>query len=411
MLKINIHNQLLRIAFLTAIVGFIIPAIGMMSLSRKTGGVNRIVIDAGHGGHDSGNLGTGRYKDKEKHISLEVAMMFGNYVKQNMPGVEVIYTRSTDEFIGLKERAALANRKDADLFISIHCNAHTGGSAYGTETFVMGLTREKANLDLARTENSVIFLEDDYENKYEGYNPNDPQGAILARYTSNAYLDQSARFAQKIQDQFRDRVNRFDRGVKQSVLYVLDFSAMPSVLIELGFLTNKTEEDFLNTQNGKELMASAIYRAFKDYKTEQDELDNVDAEVVVPIKTPVTKEPVPTKETPKKETKPTEKPVETTPVTTKPTPSQTNEKPVFKIQLSVSDKKITLEPQNFKGLSNVGFYQEDKLYKYTYGEFGTLDEANKALPLVRAKGYKDAFVIAFYKGERIAANKAAQIQP
>ena len=275
MFKKRNHTQLFRFVFLTAIIGFIIPSIAMLPKSKSSGTVNRVVIDAGHGGKDYGNLGTGRYKSKEKHISLEVALQFGNYIKQNMPEVEVIYTRDNDEFVGLKERAAMANKAQADLFISIHCNAHTAGNAYGTETFVMGLSREKANLEISRRENSVIFLEEDYEKTYEGYDPNDPQGAIIASLTSNAYLGQSALLAQKVQDQFRERVKRHDRGVKQSVLYVLDFSAMPSILIELGFLTNKNEEDFLNTSNGKELMASAIYRAFKEYKTELDEMDKL----------------------------------------------------------------------------------------------------------------------------------------
>ncbi len=401
----NLVNQhIFRLAFLTLLIGFILPNIaGVSNKGAEKGRVKRIVIDAGHGGKDTGNLGTGRYKHKEKHISLEVALMVGNYIKEYLPDVEVIYTRDSDEFVGLKERAAMANRADADLFLSIHCNAHTSGNAYGTETFVMGLTREKANLDIARKENSVIFLEDDYETTYEGYDPNDPQGAIMASLTSNTYLDQSALLAKYIQDQFRERVNRHDRGVKQSVLYVLDFSAMPSVLIELGFLTNKKEEDFLNTKNGKELMASAIYRAFRDYKLERDELYNVthttapDTEIADKIE--------PNK-TPEKKPAEIEAPAEVIAEI-----QESENEVVYKIQIATSQNDLPLVPQNFNGLNKIEMYKDYKLYKYTYGRFTSFKEATNAMPLVKEKGFKDAFIVAFYKGERIDINKAIEIQP
>jgi N-acetylmuramoyl-L-alanine amidase len=404
MFKKRNHTQLFRFVFLTAIIGFIIPSIAMLPKSKSSGTVNRVVIDAGHGGKDYGNLGTGRYKSKEKHISLEVALQFGNYIKQNMPEVEVIYTRDNDEFVGLKERAAMANKAQADLFISIHCNAHTAGNAYGTETFVMGLSREKANLEISRRENSVIFLEEDYEKTYEGYDPNDPQGAIIASLTSNAYLGQSALLAQKVQDQFRERVKRHDRGVKQSVLYVLDFSAMPSILIELGFLTNKNEEDFLNTSNGKELMASAIYRAFKEYKTELDEMDKLNNNPAVDTEIKDQIKPV----------EPAKPPVNTTEKDVTPTTNteiKSSEWPVYKVQLAASTKKMPLVSSNFNGLEGVEMYEEKPFYKYTMGNFKSLEEAKNFLPMVKSKGYKDAYVIAFYKGERIDVNKAAEIHP
>lgn len=406
----NKKYKLLRIGILTLIIAFILPSIAALPTTKRVGSVSKIVIDAGHGGKDSGNLGTGRYRAKEKHISLEVALMVGNYIKKNIPGVEVVYTRDKDEFIGLKERAALANRLEADLFMSIHCNAHTNGRAYGTETFVMGLSREKANIEIARKENSVILLEDNHEEKYEGFDPNDPQGTIMARLSSNIHLDQSALLAKHIQDQFRERVQRHDRGVKQSVLYVLDFSAMPSVLIELGFLTNRSEEDFLNTKNGKELMASAIYRAFKAYKLDQDELDKLNT-------------PAPESLIAEELAKPSEQPEltpNTVPEHTK-TPVETTQKPsavaekkvVYKIQIGLSTSPTPTKPENFKQLAGVEMYQEEgnsKYYKYTYGKFSTLEEANKNLPLIRAKGFTDAFIVAFLNGKRIDLNKAAEIQ-
>jgi len=374
----------------------------MLPRSNKDGTVKKVVIDAGHGGRDTGNLGTGRYKSKEKDISLEVALMVGKYIKENIPDVEVIYTRSNDSFVELRERAAMANREEADLFISIHCNAFTNGQAYGTETFVMGLTREATNLEIAKRENSVIFMEEDFEKNYEGFDPNDPQGSITARLYGNAYLDQSVRLGMLIQDEFTNRVKRFDRGVKQSVLYVLDYSAMPSVLIELGFLSNRSEEDFLNTQNGKDLMASAIYRAFKQYKIEADEIDQLNQSEKEEPK-PVT--PTAPKKDETKNTKPTEPKAQTTTV-----PASKSDKPVYKIQITTSAKKLELVPANFKGLGDIGVYEDKKIYKYTTGTFKTVNEANAALPAVRSKGYKDAFVVAFLNDERIPLTKAAEFE-
>jgi len=400
------QTRFLRLIALTAIVGFIIPAIGMYPYSRLDGSIKRVVIDPGHGGHDSGNGGTGRYKAKEKDISLEVSLMVGEYIKKNIPGVEVIYTRTTDKAVDLKERTAMANRMKGDLYISIHCNAHTTGAAYGTETFVMGLSREQSNLEVAKRENSVIFLEDDYENKYEGFDPNNPVGAITAMISANSFLDQSVRFADLVETEFREKANRPSRGVKQSVLYVLDFTHMPSVLIELGFLTNKPEEDFLNTKNGKELMASAIYRAFKTYKEEHDAVDQLH----------VPEPPLPANKKPEPKTTSTSE-------TKKPVPKQADASqtqaitqgnvvlPVFKIQMMSSSKQLPITPQNFNGLTEVDFYQEKNIYKYTFGNYATLEEAKQALPIVRSKGYKDAFVVAFLNGNRIDPIEASKIKP
>ncbi|MCF8461365.1 MAG: N-acetylmuramoyl-L-alanine amidase [Flavobacteriales bacterium] len=225
-----------------------------------------IVIDAGHGGNDPGNLGTGRYKTREKDIALEVALMVGGYINTEFPGIKVIYTRSTDVFIGLSERTDVANRAKADLFLSIHCNAATNTSAMGVETFTLGLHKNKENLEVAMKENSAIFLEDDYKTKYEGFDPNSPESIIALTIMQSAYLQQSLTISSYIQTQFKDRVGRKDRGVKQAGFLVLRKTTMPSILVELGFLTNASEEDFLNSENGKSYMASAIFRGFKEYK-------------------------------------------------------------------------------------------------------------------------------------------------
>ena len=225
-----------------------------------------IVIDAGHGGNDPGNLGTGRYKTREKDIALEVALMVGGYIEKQFPEIKVIYTRSTDVFIGLSDRTDVANKAKADLFLSIHCNAATNPSAMGVETFTLGLHKNKENLEVAMKENSAIFLEDDYKTKYEGFDPNSAESIIALTIMQSAYLQQSLSISSYIQNQFKNRVGRKDRGVKQAGFLVLRKTTMPSILVELGFLTNPSEEDYLNSENGKSFMASAIFRGFKEYK-------------------------------------------------------------------------------------------------------------------------------------------------
>lgn len=228
--------------------------------------IKTIVVDAGHGGHDPGNLGTGRYKTKEKDIALDVALRVGGYINKQFPEINVLYTRDTDVFIGLNERADIANKAKADLFLSIHCNSAASTSANGTETFVLGLHKNKENLDVAMKENSAIFLEDDYKTKYEGFDPNSAESIIALTIMQSAYLQQSLTISSYIQQQFKNRVGRRDRGVKQAGFLVLRRTTMPSILIELGFLTNDVEEDFLNSENGKAYMSSAIFRGFKEYK-------------------------------------------------------------------------------------------------------------------------------------------------
>jgi len=225
-----------------------------------------VVIDAGHGGKDPGNLGTGRYKAREKDISLDVALRVGGYIKKEFSQIKVIYTRSTDVFIGLNERADIANKAKADLFISIHCNAFTKLSSHGVETYALGLHRNKENLQVAMKENSSITMEDDYKTKYEGFDPNSAESIIALTIMQSAFLQQSLSLSSYIQKQFRERVGRTDRGVKQAGFLVLRKTTMPSVLVELGFLTNEEEEDFLNSENGKAYMSSAIFRGFKEYK-------------------------------------------------------------------------------------------------------------------------------------------------
>jgi N-acetylmuramoyl-L-alanine amidase len=242
------------------VFGGFIPNETMMPAFR----MKKIVLDAGHGGSDPGNIGS---KVREKDINLAVTLLVGKYIKENMPDVEVIYTRKDDSFPTLKQRPNIANINKADLFISIHSNAATNKSAFGTETFVMGTKHFEANFDIIKKENSVILLEDNYEEEYEGFDPTSPESYMMFNLMSKVYFENSVTLADQIESQFRDRVGRKSRGVKQGPFYVLWTPSMPSVLVELGFLSNSEEEKFLMSQQGKEYMASAIYRSIKDYKT------------------------------------------------------------------------------------------------------------------------------------------------
>ena len=238
------------------------------ALDNKDLKVDKIVIDAGHGGKDPGCHGK---KSKEAQVSLEVALQLKDLINEYLPDVKVILTRDKNTFVELHDRAGIANKNDADLFISIHCNSGVS-AAYGTETYTMGLhnsTGSSGNLDeVTKRENSVILLEDDHAENYDGFDPNSPMSYILMANYQSAYNEKSIRLAQLVEKQFKERVGRKSRGVKQKGLLVLWKSYMPSVLVELGFLTNKEEENFLNDELGQVYMASAIFRAFRDYKNE-----------------------------------------------------------------------------------------------------------------------------------------------
>jgi len=231
--------------------------------------VDVIVIDAGHGGHDDGTHGK---LLKEKDIALKIALKVGAYIEKNIPDVKIIYTRKDDTYIALDERAEIANKNKADLFICIHANANPNTKAFGTETFVMGLHKDDSNLAIAQRENSVILLDENYHERYEGFD-NSPESYILFELTQTAFQENSLNFASKVESQFKSKVGRTSRGVKQAGFVVLWRTTMPSVLIETGFLTNSTEEKFLAGEDGQDLIASGIYRAFKDYKSDVESIN------------------------------------------------------------------------------------------------------------------------------------------
>jgi len=232
--------------------------------------VDVVVIDAGHGGRDPGT--NGKYA-KEKDVALKIALKLGYYIQKNFPDVKVIYTRKDDRYLALDERADIANKNKADLFICIHANAIVSANAWGTETYVMGLHKEQGNMEVATRENAVITLDENYEERYEGFDPNSPESYILFSLTQSAYKESSLMFAQKIEEQFKTKAGRYSRGVKQAGFWVLWRTAMPSVLIETGFLSNSKEETFLSSANGQDLLASGIYRAFRDYKSQIESIN------------------------------------------------------------------------------------------------------------------------------------------
>jgi N-acetylmuramoyl-L-alanine amidase len=226
-----------------------------------------VVIDAGHGGHDPGCHGI---KSKEKDIALDVALKLGKAIEDNYPDVKVVYTRKTDVFVELVERAEIANKAKADLFISIHCNANDNKAAYGSETYAMGLHVSEANLNVAKRENSVILLEENYEQNYDGFDPKSTEAYIIFSLYQSNNLDRSLSLASKVQDQFSNKLQRFNRGVKQAGFIVLYKTNMPSILIELGFLSNKDDEKYLVSESGQNEMSASIFHAFKTYKSEME---------------------------------------------------------------------------------------------------------------------------------------------
>ena len=248
--------------------------------SENTTTIKKIVIDPGHGGKDSGTMGTKRYKRYEKDIALDVSLKLGNYISMAFPNVEIIYTRKTDVFLELNERTEIANNLNADLFISVHCDGFTNPTPSGASVFVMGMSKLKANMDVAMRENSAIYMEDNYQQKYDGFDPTSAESYIVFSLMQNIHLNQSLKLAEEVEKEFSIRANRKSRGVKQAPFYVISRTNMPSVLIECGFLTNPTEEDYLHSEIGQDYIASAIFRAFRSYK---NSVEITEEKIIAPI--------------------------------------------------------------------------------------------------------------------------------
>ena len=338
-----------------------------------------VVLDAGHGGKDPGNRGNGYY---EKNIALSIALKTGAIIEKN-PNIKVIYTRKTDVFVDLYERAAIANKANADLFISVHCDAFTSPSAFGAGTFVLGLHANARNFEVAKRENSVIFLEEDYEQKYDGFDPNDPESVISLVLMQETYLDQSIIAANAIQQNFVNHLERKDRTVKQAGFIVLKYTYMPSVLVEAGFLTNPKEGAFLNSSKGQTQMANTIAGAIEAYyKSHQNNLQTnpvVVAQQLEDIQV----------ESDETKTVPAAKEIE-------------NEAPLhFKVQIAASKNDLALKPYNFRGLTGLYREEENSLFRYYTGYATTYKAAKKILRQAVKKGYKSAFIVAFRGHQKV----------
>ena len=352
-----------------------------------------LVIDAGHGGHDPGAIGK---RAKEKDINLNVALKLGELVRQHCPDVKVVYTRSKDVFISLNRRAEIANNAKADLFISIHTNSVTGSSqAMGASTWTLGLAKSDANLEVAKRENSVILYEDDYKTSYAGFDPNSAESYIIFEFMQDNYMSQSVHLASLVQEEFKTTAKRRDHGVHQAGFLVLKASAMPSILVELGFISTPAEEQFLASEAGASTMADGIFRAFRTYKNEQQAKQG-GATAQLQKNSSATAE----KKTASRAAKSEQAPAVTT-------ASDETEEPVFKIQFLTSSRKLADNDRRLSSLKGVDYYVENGAYKYTCGASADYNQVRSMLRQV-AKTYKDAFIIAFKGGRKTDVNKAIE---
>ena len=394
---INIHKASL-------IIGLCILSFSGFSQNNKF----KVTLDAGHGAHDFGAVYKGHV---EKNIALAVVLKVGKILEEQ-PNFEVNYTRKTDVFIGLIERANIANRVDATIFVSIHCNANKNTAADGTETYVMGMSKNASNLAAAKKENEVVTLEKDYKQKYEGYDPNSPETLIGLTLMQEDILNNSISLAGKIEDSFSALGKKIrGGGVKQAPFMVLHKAYMTRVLIEMGFISNPIEGDKLDSEDGQNEIANAIAEAIISYKKEyfgngtiENDEDRPSKKIIEkPVKdttTPVKKENKIIKEVVKKETSKKE----TTKEVVKDVQNETGV--VFKVQIAASSKKMDLDPSNFKGLKNIDSDYNGTIYKYTYGQTTDYSEAKKYLSDAKSKGYDSAFLIAFKNGKSISVKDA-----
>lgn len=361
------NNILIFVSFIIVLTFAAFVNVGAQNTSKKF----VVVLDAGHGGKDPGNLGNGY---REKNIALEVALKVGEALEKN-PNIEVVYTRKKDVFIDLFVRGKIANKAKADLFVSIHCDSHTS-QAYGAGTFVLGTHRNQTNFEVAKKENSVIFMEEDYEKNYAGFDPNSPESVMSILLSQEEYLDQSILLASFIQKNFANKLQRKNRKVKQAGFIVLHQTVMPSVLVELGFLTNKKEGAYLNSKKGQLQMSTAIKDAILKYKasleTNVSDYNNTNRnEATVNNSTDIT----------------------------------------FKVQIAASSKALETKPYNFKGLNPISRLKTGSLYKYFYGNSSDYEEIKTLVTTAKSKGYNSSFVVAFKNGKKIALTDALKSVP
>jgi N-acetylmuramoyl-L-alanine amidase len=407
-----------------------------------------VVIDAGHGGHDPGAMGA---ISREKDINLVIALDLGAIIEQKYKDVKVVYTRKTDRYLTLQERADVVNNNHADLFICVHTNSAKSSAAFGAETFTLGVnnSRTKGNLEVAMRENSVITLEENYITKYQGFDPNSVDSYIMFEFMQNKYIDRSVEFASTIQKQFRNYCKRFDRGVQQESFWVLYRSACPSVLIEVGFISNSAEERYLNSESGQNEIASGIFNAFVDYKREHDKKSGKHISSVSKIDRPAKSEDI-SKSNKKHEVSDTTQPEPTTKLIAQaqsqidttpqiqpkyqaqvvvPVESKKEKEvdlggvfkassdikkenisttPVFKVQLIASAKPLKPNSPEFKGMKNIDSFTEGGMIKYTVGAETDYSKIEK-IRLDIHKKFPDAFIVAFVGNKKISAKEGLKL--
>lgn len=379
-LKLNNVN---RIFFLLLL--FNLSNTSILSQTNSTN-IKTIVIDPGHGGKDSGTLGTKRFKIYEKHVALAVSLKLGNYISKAFPDVKIIYTRDTDVFLELNERTEIANKSNADLFISIHCDGFTNPKPSGASVFVMGMSKLKANMDVAMRENSAIYLEDNYQQKYDGFDPKSAESYIVFSLMQNTYLNQSLKIAEEVESEFSTRANRKSRGVKQAPFYVISRTNMPSILVECGFLTNPKEEEFLHSDLGQDYIASAIFRAFRSYKQNIEMPTNAVNEKSNDLNDTLKKEVVELK-------------------TNK---IKNDLSLLYKVQIGTFLRSM-LNNQQFTDLK----VEEEKIngtFKYFVNVGSSKKEADKLKIRLRDLGFNGAFIVAFLNGKQISTKEALNLQ-
>lgn len=369
----------MRNLHIAAFVLALIVWLSMISAKSFAGvPVKVVVIDAGHGGHDPGAVGANG--TQEKDITLKMALLLGGMIQQKYSDIKVVYTRKTDVFVELHRRAAIANENHADVFISIHCNAADNRTVYGTETFVMGLDKANQNIAIVQKENASILSEKNYEVHYGGFDPSSPEAYIIFELYQNLYLDQSAKFAAYIQDEFKNKLSRNCRGVKQAPFLVLWRTTMPSILTEIGFISNKEEEAYLASEKGQKELANALLNAFSKQVDEG-------------------------KSTKTTEVKTTETKVET------PVMDTTDFKVLYKVQFFASSKVYPLNDPLFKNLPDISVEQSGTMCKYAAGRCRTFAEASALLAKIKEMGYKDAFIVANQKdGTKISLQEAKELE-
>lgn len=360
-----------------------------------------VVIDAGHGGHDPGAMGK---LTQEKKLNLEVSQRLEQQIKLHHPDVKVVMTRKNDVFLTLQQRADIVNKNNADLFICIHTNAAENRNVTGTETFVLGVDKMQSNLDVAMRENAVMLLEDDYQTTYEGFDPNSVDSYIMFELMQDQYIDQSLNFATLVQHQFTD-IGRSDRGVRQAGFWVLHKSACPSVLIEMGFISNINEEKYLASDKGKEDITNSIYQAFEQYKSAYDRKHGIVKASQTESKPAEAKADKPAEA---KADKPAEAKADKPAEAAKSAEAEAA-KPVYKVQIFSTLKPVPAGDPTFRGLKNCQCTKDGKFYKYTYGEDADYQTILDIQQELKTK-FKDCFIVAFLGNKQIPVKEALQMK-